>query len=57
MPLINQVPASEPMSKSIMIAGVVETILLLTPFRMLFHKVPLFSPIIAAKAADSKSAN
>ena len=57
MPLINQVPASEPMSKSMMIAGVVETILLLTPFRMLFHKIPLFSPIIAAKAADSKSAN
>ena len=37
-----------------MIAGVVEAILLLTPCRILFHKVPLFSPIIAAKAADSK---
>ena len=32
MPLINQVPASEPMSKSMMIAGVVEAILLLTLF-------------------------
>ena len=57
MPLINQVPASEPMSKSMMIAGVVEAILLLTPFRMLFQEVPLFKPIMAAKEADSKSAN
>ena len=57
MPLINQVHASEPMIKSMMIAGVVEAILLLTPFRMLFQEVPLFKPIMAAKAADSKSAN
>ena len=57
MPLINQVPASEPMSKSIIIAGVVEAILLLTPFRMFFQEVPLFNPIMAAKEADSKSAN
>ena len=40
-----------------MIAGVVEAILLLTSFRMLFQDVPLFKPIMAAKAEDSKSAN
>mgnify|MGYP006236022895 CR=1 FL=1 len=57
MPLINQVPASEPMSKSMMIAGVVEAILLLTPFKIFIQEVPLFNPIMAAKAADSKSAN
>ena len=40
-----------------MIAGVVEAILLLTPFIILFQEVPLFKPIMVAKAADSKSAN
>ena len=57
MPLNNQVPASEPISKSMMIAGVVEAILLLTPFKIFIQDVPLFNPIMAAKAADSKSAN
>ena len=44
MPLINQVPESEPMSKSMMIAGVVEAILLLTPFKIFIQEVPLFNP-------------
>ena len=53
MPLINQVPASDPISKSMIIAGVVEAILLLTPFRYLSKRCHYLTPLQQQKQ-DSK---
>jgi len=57
MPLISQVPERDPMSNRMRIAGVVEEILLLTPFKISLHLKPLLTPIIAANAAENKRAN
>jgi hypothetical protein len=54
---MSQVPAKEPINRSMIIAGVVEAILLLIPSKILFQLLPFLIPIRAANAADSNSAN
>ena len=57
IPLRSQVPAKEPINNKMMMAGVVEAILLLTPSIIDFQVLPLLMPTIAAKEAVSKRAN
>ena len=57
IPLISQVPVKEPINNKMMMAGVVEAILLLTPSIIDFQVLPLLIPTIAANEAVSKRAN
>ena len=57
IPLISQVPANDPISKRIIIAGVVFAIPLLIPFIISPHLDPYFNPKSAAINPERIKAN